>query len=332
MKTDEAYRLIENAISSGQTANGYIISGNVRRDGMTLATMVLKRLFCGSVSGGEPCGTCDACRHVEERLHPDIHWLMPRSKSRVITVEAVRERLLDPMEKTALLGGWKAGVIAFADCLHASSANAFLKMLEEPTPKTVFFLLTDSPDQLLPTIVSRCQSVDVSDGSRRELEEPWRGRVLDILADGGIAGVIEKCVAAGALASLLGELSKEAERLVDEESAHIQEGAGERLSEEELNALYSSRYREFRDDFVQTLVGWFRDMMAVKAGGGETPVYNADRIGVIRERAAKLTLAQCFRNIEAVEELAAAFGRNMQEEPLLARFTDRVTFGTEGAA
>ena len=211
-------------------------------------------------------------------------------------------------------------------------AEQFLKMLEEPTPKTLFLLLTDSPDQLLPTIVSRCQSVDVSDGSRRELEEPWRGRVLDIVSDGGIAGVLEKCVAAGKLAALLGELGDEAEKLVDEESAHIQEGAGERLSEEELNALYSSRYREFRDDFVQTLVGWFRDMMAVKAGGGEAPVYNADRIGVIRERAAKLTLAQCFRNIEAVEELAVSFGRNIQEEPLLARFTDRVSFGTEGAA
>ena len=332
MKTDEAYRLIENAISSGQTANGYIISGNVRREGMALALKVLKRLFCENAADGEPCGACDACRHVEERLHPDIHWLMPEMKSRIISVDAVRDRLLEPVSKTALMGGWKVGVLAFADCMNESSANAFLKMLEEPTPKTLFLLLTDSPDQLLPTIVSRCQSVDVSDGSRRELEEPWRGRVLDIVSDGGIAGVLEKCVAAGKLAALLGELGDEAEKLVDEESAHIQEGAGERLSEEELNALYSSRYREFRDDFVQTLVGWFRDMMAVKAGGGEAPVYNADRIGVIRERAAKLTLAQCFRNIEAVEELAASFGRNVQEEPLLARFTDRVAFGTEGAA
>lgn len=332
MKTDEAYRLIENAISSGQTANGYIISGNVRREGMALATMVLKRLFCGNASGGMPCGRCDACRHVEERLHPDIHWLMPRSKSRVITVEAVRERLLDPMEKTALLGGWKAGVIAFADCLHASSANAFLKMLEEPTPKTVFFLLTDSPDQLLPTIVSRCQSLDVSDGASNGLDEPWRGRVVDILSDGGIRGVIEKCTAAEALASLLGELSGEAEKLVDAETAQVQDGAGERLSDEELAALHSSRYREFRSDFVQTVLGWFRDIMAVKAGGDGASVFNADRIDVIRERAAKLTLAQCFRNIEAVEELAASFGRNIQEEPLLARFTDRVSFGTEGAA
>ncbi len=332
MKTDEAYRLIEAAISSGKTANGYIISGNVRREGMALALKVLKRLFCENAADGEPCGACDACRHVDERLHPDIHWLMPEMKSRVISVASVREKLLDPMEKTALLGGWKAGVIAFADCMNDSSANAFLKMLEEPTPKTVFLLLTDSPDQLLPTIVSRCQSVDVSDGERRELGEPWKGRVLDILADEGITGVLEKCAAAGSLAAVLGELAKEAEKLVDEESAQLQEGAGERLSEEELNALYSSRYREFRADFVQTILGWFRDMMAVKAGGEGAPVFNADRIDVIRERAAMLTLAQCFRNIEAVDELAAAFGRNIQEEPLLARFTDRVSFGTEGAA
>ena len=332
MKTDEAYRLIENAISSGQTANGYIISGNVRREGMGLASKVLKRLFCGSVSGGEPCGSCDACRHVDERLHPDIHWLMPEMKSRVISVASMRGKLLDPMEKTSLLGGWKAGVIAFADCMNESSANAFLKMLEEPTPKTVFFLLTDAPDQLLPTIVSRCQSVDVSDGARRELGEPWKGRVIDILADGGISGVLEKCTAAGSLAAVLGELDEEAKSLVDGESAQIQDGAGERLSDEELAALYSSRYREFRADFIQTLVGWFRDIMAVKAGGDDAPVFNADRIDVIRERAAKLTLAQCFRNIEAVDELAASFGRNIQEEPLLARFTDRVSFGTEGAA
>ena len=73
----------------------------------------------------------------------------------------MRERIVEPMSLAAFSGGWKVGVIVGADRMEAPSANAFLKSLEEPTPKTLYLMLTDQPDAILPTIVSRSQRIDL---------------------------------------------------------------------------------------------------------------------------------------------------------------------------
>ena len=87
MDVESAYNLIENAISAGRPAHGYLIVGDVRGDALELAERVLELLF-----GSE---------HVKDHAHPDIHWLAPELKSRVISVESMHERLVDPMSHTA---------------------------------------------------------------------------------------------------------------------------------------------------------------------------------------------------------------------------------------
>ena len=119
MTLDEAYDLICKAIDAGRPANGYLVVGGVRGLGAELADRVLRHLY------GE----------VDLAAHPDIHRLSPEKKSRIISVEAIRERLIAPMDMTSFQGGWKAGVVFGADRLRAEAANAFLKTLEEPPPR-----------------------------------------------------------------------------------------------------------------------------------------------------------------------------------------------------
>ena len=73
----------------------------------------------------------------------------------------MRDGLVVPMETTAFSGGWKVGIIVGADRMQNAAANAFLKSLEEPPPKTLYLMLTDQPDAILPTIVSRSQRIDL---------------------------------------------------------------------------------------------------------------------------------------------------------------------------
>ena len=73
--------------------------------------------------------------------------------------------------------------------------------LEEPPSKAVFLLLTDAPEQLLPTIVSRCQRIDLPDAHEHQLGDPWRTNVLGVLSDPGLAdvtaaGIVKKAAAA----------------------------------------------------------------------------------------------------------------------------------------
>ena len=79
--------------------------------------------------------------------------------NRNIKVEQVRE-LGEFLSMTAALSPWRVAVIDTVDELEASGANALLKMLEEPPPNTLFFLVSHAPGRLLPTIRSRCRRLD----------------------------------------------------------------------------------------------------------------------------------------------------------------------------
>ena len=188
MDVDEAYSLISRAIDTGHAAHGYLVVGDLKGGCDRLADLVLRKLFPGEQA------------QVESKSHPDIAYLEPEGARRIIKVEAMRERIVEPMALASFSGGWKVGVIVGADRMEAPSANAFLKSLEEPTPKTLYLMLTDQPDAILPTIISRSQRIDLplSEG---------------LLEDTDLEEVAEAFAAkdAGALAARLAELKDDAD-------------------------------------------------------------------------------------------------------------------------
>ena len=145
----EAFRLIARAIDSGSAAHGYLVVGDVRGNAAELVRRVLEKLFP------------DERDQIAAGVHPDVVTLEPEGKKRIITIDSMRERIVEPMASTSFSGGWKVGIVSGADRLNNESANAFLKSLEEPPPKTMYFLLTDQPDAIRPTIVSRTQRIDL---------------------------------------------------------------------------------------------------------------------------------------------------------------------------
>ena len=157
MEVSEAFSLISRAIDAGHAAHGYLVVGDVRGNASELTRRILLKLFP------------DATAQIESGSHPDVVTLEPSGKSRTIKVErtdtdptpGMRDAIIEPMSTTAFSGGWKVGVIVSADRMQPGAANAFLKLLEEPTPQTLFLLLTDQPDAILPTILSRTQRVDL---------------------------------------------------------------------------------------------------------------------------------------------------------------------------
>jgi DNA polymerase III subunit delta' len=101
---------------------------------------------------------------VKAGSHPDMRWLerLPKEKgeglARDITVKQIRA-LGEFMGMTAALSPWRVVVIDSMDELNKESSNALLKMLEEPPPNTLFFLVSHAPGKLLPTIRSRCRQL-----------------------------------------------------------------------------------------------------------------------------------------------------------------------------
>ena len=198
MEVADAYTLISRAIDTGHAAHGYLVCGDLRGQCDELTGRILRKLFPNELA------------QVESRCHPDIAWLEPEGKSRTIHVKSMRERIVEPMSATAFSGGWKVGVIVGADRMETEAANSFLKTLEEPPPKTLFLLLTDQPDAMLPTIVSRSQRIDLP-LSEGVLEGEAFDAIEEVFSSRGVDGVFEKAQAGKRLAEVLAEVKDESE-------------------------------------------------------------------------------------------------------------------------
>ncbi|HYM41914.1 MAG TPA: hypothetical protein VET46_04005 [Steroidobacteraceae bacterium] len=114
-----------------------------------------------------PCGSCSACRRALAWQHPDLARLGPLEDSRQIRIEQVRE-LAAELALTSHAGGYKIGVLSPADLLNRFAANALLKTLEEPTPRTLLILVATQPSRLPATVLSRCQRLKVRAPTRTE--------------------------------------------------------------------------------------------------------------------------------------------------------------------
>ena len=110
----------------------------------------------------------DSDRDARGVAHPDLRWLHPEDG--VIKVDAIRE-IAEFLVQTPQVAGRKIAVIEDADRMNLNAANALLKSLEEPPGESFIALSTSAPEQLLPTVRSRCQQIRVAQGANNEVRE-----------------------------------------------------------------------------------------------------------------------------------------------------------------
>lgn len=159
----EALVRLRRCIAENRVAHAYLITGDAAS---TEAAIV--RPWLTDLLGRDP------------EAHPDIFRVSPQSRLRQIKIEQIRQ-LQASLSQTSRLGGWKVALIVEADRILPQAANAFLKTLEEPAPRTVILLLTDAPDLLLPTIRSRCLALRIRSSAAPKPPDALRP-LLDILA------------------------------------------------------------------------------------------------------------------------------------------------------
>jgi len=114
------------------------------------------------------CDECPACKKIDGQTHPDFLMVTPeKSEIRVEEIRTIEEAIsFAPYE-----GKRKVVIVDDAETMNASAANAFLKTLEEPPPRSLIILVSASPDRLPETIRSRCSSVNFSPLSPEKCEE-----------------------------------------------------------------------------------------------------------------------------------------------------------------
>jgi DNA polymerase III subunit delta' len=232
------------------------------------------------------------------------------------------------LQMRSLRGGSKVGVIFDADRLVENAANAFLKTLEEPPSHSHLFLVSALPDQLLPTILSRCIEVRLRPGERRAVN-PMEGELLRVLrgfAQQANPGLPQVFRLAREFQELLGRAKQAIQEenevaLKKEEPLYKQVGNKEALDEREdyYKALTESRYIGERGRLLSILEQWWADALRQHACTSGSPcsppaLDHSDFADDTAALAVRFTAAELLRKATALEALRENLNRNVQEQ------------------
>jgi DNA polymerase III subunit delta' len=158
-----------------------LIHGRAGLGKTVLARLFAQRLLCEGNAGEFPCGECGSCLWFSQGNHPDFRQVEPEALtqaavavdnpraeketvSRQIKIDQIRE-IQDFLAIGTHRRGLRIVLLRPAEAMNAPTANALLKSLEEPTPATLFLLISSAPERLLPTVRSRCQPIAVGAAS-----------------------------------------------------------------------------------------------------------------------------------------------------------------------
>jgi DNA polymerase-3 subunit delta' len=286
--------------------HAYLFAGPPGLGRRTLALRLAQALNCEKpIASGEPCLTCRTCKQIEAMQHPDLAVIQAVTEGGILKVDQVRE-VQHALSLKPYQSKFRVALFLRFQESNDNAANALLKTLEEAPAHAVLILTADSPEQLLPTIVSRCEILRL-----RPL--PVEAIEADLLARG------VEAERARLLAHISGGRPGYARRLTEDST--LLEKREERLNDLQV-LLPASRVEKFsygeklskdKDGMRQTILIWlsyWRDVM-LRVAGAETPLVNVDRNMEIEFLAGRLDLPSARHVVKDLENGLERMERNV---------------------
>jgi DNA polymerase-3 subunit delta' len=324
-QTEGPIELLERSLARGRLGHAYLFTGDDLEKLEQVARTLAKALNCQQpkqsprVPGApDSCDACLSCRKIDNGTHPDVQWIRPESKSRIITIDQMRDTMqtifLKPTEAQ-----FKVAVIVGADRLNDAAANAFLKTLEEPPSRSIFVLLTTEPGRILETILSRCLRLNFAAAENRFHAPVF----LEWLNDFSQAAVKEH----GSLLSryrvlsvLLTRLTQLKEKIEEDLTARSPleryDDIDPRLRdkwEDELAASVEAEYRRQRADLLTALELWLRDVWLSTRQTASELLSFPQLAAASKAIAARVKPAEALNNISVLESTQQMLHTNVQE-------------------
>jgi len=318
----QGVQLLQRSLARGRLGHAYLFTGHQLEELESLARTLAKTLNCRKPArtGGvatDCCDECPVCRTIDNDTHADVHWARPESKSRVVTVEQMRD-LMREIQLKPTEAEYKVAIITAADRLNPQAANAFLKTLEEPPAKSILILLTTAPQRILETVLSRCLRLNFSG----EAAPPLDATHSEWLARFGALAATEQKTLLGryrlldALLQKLGEIRARVEESLTARSPlqryeDVEKDLREKW-EDELAAAIEAEYRRQRADLILLVQWWLRDVwLSTLAAGNE--LLNFPQVAGAETVARRLTPRRALENLQILEQTQRLLHTNVQE-------------------
>ncbi|MBO4218556.1 MAG: DNA polymerase III subunit delta [Erysipelotrichaceae bacterium] len=182
------YQTLTNSLKDNKLSHCYLFTGPKGTPKKETALLLAQSLVCEK-GDAWACEQCATCRRIQEGNYADLIYIDGEGKPiRVELIEALKTRF----EKTALeKNGHKIFIIDNCETLTLKSANSLLKFIEEPAGEMTGIFISSQPERLLPTIVSRCQTVSFRPLSQQQFHDVAREKGLDELTSHFVSRLID---------------------------------------------------------------------------------------------------------------------------------------------
>ncbi len=338
------------SIASGRVSHAYLFTGPAGSNKTAAAYAFAQAILCKD----HGCRTCDDCRRIERRKHPDVHFYTPEGAQGYL-IEQIRE-IVSGVSLAPIRATGKVYILDRVDLLGVSAANAFLKTLEEPVEGVTFILLGRTREAVLPTIVSRCQVVPFRHIPAREAAgilsqktgvTPEQARIAIEACNGSITRAMtfaksaERAEFRARIMEVLSNLPLSDERDVLEYAAELIERAkapldnvrtqqSEELAESadfltktalkqiELRhkRALSMATRESLNQTTSIIRSWLRDVLMIASGTPDL-IVNIDQREVLQRVAQKVTPASIMSALREAYKTDETLSYNVSPETCL---------------
>lgn len=338
------------SIASGRVSHAYLFTGPAGSNKTAAAYAFAQAILCKD----HGCRTCDDCRRIERRKHPDVHFYTTEGAQGYL-IEQIRE-IVSGVSLAPIRAKGKVYILDRVDLLGVSAANAFLKTLEEPVEGVTFILLGRTREAVLPTIVSRCQVVPFRHIPAREAAgilsqktgvTPEQARIAIEACNGSITRAMtfaksaERAEFRTRIMEVLSNLPLSDERDVLEYAAELIERAkapldnvrtqqSEELAESadfltktalkqiELRhkRALSMATRESLNQTTSIIRSWLRDVLMIASGTPDL-IVNIDQREVLQRVAQKVTPASIMSALREAYKTDETLSYNVSPETCL---------------
>lgn len=325
----DVVQVLQRSLERARLGHAYLFCGTELATLEAVARTLAKTLNCEKpprrTAAGlalDCCDSCPSCRRIDSENAPDVLWVRPESKTRVITVDQMRELMQTVHLKPAQAAVKVVGIVA-ADRLNVQAANAFLKTLEEPPGDSILILLSTEPQRMLETILSRCLRLNFAGESTR-LRDPslvaWL-KELSEMAASEQRGLLARYRLLSVLLAKLKE-SKDAITGAFTKRSPLEryEDADPNLREKwevELAAAIEAEYRRQRTDLLVGVQWWLRDIWLETLRLGEKMFTYPELAGKIQNVARRITPQEAMENLRLLEQTQRLLASNVQEALVL---------------